>query len=184
MINTIIKDAEMHMQKSIESFNNELKKLRTGRANPSLIEHVKVDYYGTETALSHVATITVSDARTLVITPWEKAMIKPIEKAILNSDLGLNPVSDSNFLRVPLPALTEDRRKELVKIVKTAAEQSRVAVRNMRRDANSALKELVKKKEISEDDERKSQETVQKMTDKFIVEIDKIASTKEADLLG
>jgi len=183
MINSITKDAETHMQKTIDAFNADMKKLRTGRANPAMIEHLKVDYYGTETALSHIASIMVSDARTLVVTPWEKTMIKPIEKAILNADLGLNPISDVNSLRVPMPPLTEDRRKELVKVVKSTAEQSRVAIRNMRRDANAALKDLLKKKEINEDEERKAQDAIQKVTDKFIAEVDKIAESKEVDLL-
>lgn len=183
MINSITKDAEMHMQKAIDALNADMKKLRTGRANPALIEHLKVDYYGTETPMNHVATITISDARTLTVTPWEKPMVKPIEKAILNADLGLNPISDANSLRIPMPTLTEDRRKELVKLVKSSAEQSRIAIRNIRRDANAALKDLLKKKEISEDEERKAQDIVQKVTDKFIAEADKVALTKEADLL-
>lgn len=183
MINEITKNSENHMNKSIDNLKHELSKLRTGRAHPSLVEHIEVEYYGNKTTLSHIGAITVSDPRTLTITPWEKTMIKPIEKAIMTADLGLNPMSDSNAVRVPLPPLTEERRKDLVKVVKTTAEQSRVAIRNIRRDSNNALKELLKKKEISEDEERKAQDNIQKLTDKFIAEVDKIAAGKETDLM-
>lgn len=184
MIIQITKDAETHMLKAVESLKNEFTKLRTGRAHPGLLEHIKVDYYGTATGLSHVATITVSDARTLTVTPWEKTMVKPIEKAILAADLGLNPIADANLVRVPLPALTEERRKDLVRVVKNAGEASRVAIRNIRRDANNHLKDLLKKKEINEDDERRGQETVQKLTDKFIEEVDKAVASKETDVMS
>lgn len=184
MINQITKDAEAHMQKAVESLKTEFTKMRTGRAHPGLLEHIKVDYYGTDTALNHVATVTVSDARTLVITPWEKTLVKPIEKAILAADLGLNPISDANLVRVPLPPLTEERRKDLVRVVKNSGEQSKVVVRNIRRDANNHLKDLLKKKEINEDDERRGQETIQKLTDKFIDEIDKAVTAKEADVMA
>jgi len=183
MINEITKNSENLMKKAIDGLKHELSKLRTGRAHPSLVEHIEVEYYGNKTTLSHIGTITVSDPRTLMITPWEKSMIKPIEKAIMTSDLGLNPMSDSNGVRVPLPPLTEERRKDLVKIVKSTAEHSRVAVRNIRRDSNNALKDLLKKKEISEDEERKAQDNIQKLTDKYIAEVDKMASTKETDLM-
>lgn len=183
MLNEILKNAEVHMGKSLEMFKAELTKLRTGRAHSSLVENIKIDYYGTDTPLKHVATIAVSDARTITITPWEKTMLKPIEKAIMTADLGLNPIGDANFIRVPLPPLTEERRKELVKVVKSTAEHAKVNVRNIRRDANNDLKELLQEKEINEDDERRAQESVQKLTDKFIEDIDKIAAAKEADLM-
>lgn len=183
MINDIIKDTEIHMAKGFEVLQNELAKLRTGRAHPSIIEGVMVDYYGNASALKSVANITVSDPRTLTVTPWDKNMVKPIEKAIMNADLGLNPMSDGHVLRVPLPPLTEERRKDLVKVVKSTAEHARVTVRNMRRDANEKLKALLKQKSISEDDERKAQETIQKLTNKFVTKIDEAASIKEKDLL-
>lgn len=184
MIDAIIKNAEMQMQKSIENLKGEFGKLRAGRAHPGLVEHIKVDYYGNATALNHVASIVASDARTLTITPWEKTMIKPIEKAIMIADLGLNPMSDGNVVRIPLPALTEERRKELVKIVKTTTEHAKVGVRNLRRDANDHLKKMLKAKEISEDEEKRTQEGVQKLTDKYIAEIDKLTAAKEADLMA
>lgn len=183
MINDIAKNAEENMRKCVEALKSELAKLRTGRAHPSLVEHIEVEYYGSKTTISHVANITVSDPRTLSITPWEKSMIKPIEKAIMTADLGLNPVPDSNLIRVPLPPLTEERRKDLVKIVKSTAEHSRVAIRNIRRDANAAIKDLLKKKSITEDEERRAEESSQKLTDKFIAEIDKFAQAKETDLM-
>lgn len=180
----VIQDAEARMQKSIESFKHEVSKLRTGRAHPSLLEHLRVDYYGNATPLSQVANITVSDARTLVVTPWEKNMIGPIEKAIMTSDLGLNPATSGLLIRVPLPALTEERRKELIKVVKNEAEAARVSIRNGRRDANNLLKELLKKKEIAEDDERRLTDTVQKLTDKYIAEIEQLLAVKETDLMA
>lgn len=178
-----MKSTEASMQKAIEAFKAELTKIRTGRAHTSMVENIKVDYYGAETPLKNVATISISDPRTITITPWEKNMVKPIEKAIISADLGINPIADANLVRVPVPPLTEERRKELVKIVKNVAEQSRVAVRNIRRDANNDCKELLKEKEISEDDERHAQDGVQKLTDKFIAEIDKLASSKEAEVM-
>lgn len=183
MLNDLIKDIELDMYKSIETFKVELGKLRTGRANSSLVEGVKVDYYGNETTLKHVANIAVSDSRTIVITPWEKAMVKTVEKAILNAALGLNPVSDANLVRVPISPLTEERRKEMAKIVKTMAETARVSVRNVRREAMDQLKELLKKKEIDEDLEHRIQDSVQKTTDKFIGEIDKLVGIKETELM-
>ncbi len=180
----VIQDAEVRMQKSIDSFKQEVAKLRTGRAHPSLLEHLRVDYYGNDTPLSQVSNITVGDARTLVITPWEKRMVPVIEKAIMTSGLGLNPATSGEVIRVPLPALTEERRKELIKLVKNEAEAGRVSIRNVRRDANNALKELLKKKEIAEDEEKRLTDNVQKITDKYIAEIEKLLSAKEADLMA
>jgi ribosome recycling factor len=183
-MHTVTKDAETRMQKSIESFKHELTKLRTGRAHPSLLDHIRVDYYGTPTQLSQVSSITIGDARTLVITPWEKKLIAAIEKAIITSDLGLNPASTGDLIRVPLPPLTEDRRKELTKVVRTEAENARVSIRNVRRDANTAVKELLKKKTITEDDERRLEDLVQKLTDKYSAEVDQIAAAKEKELMA
>lgn len=183
MLNNISKNTELNMQKAIEAFKVEIGKLRTGRAHTSLVDSVKVEHYGSETLLKNVANIVVTDARTLTITPWEKSMVKPIEKAIINANLGLNPISDANLVRVPVPLLTEERRKEMVKVVKTIAETSRVSVRNLRRDAMTHLKDLLKKKEIDEDMDRRGQDLVQKITDKFVAEVDKLAQEKEADLL-
>lgn len=183
MLDEINKDTKTRMAKAIESFKNELSKLRTGRAHPSLLEHIKVDYYGNSTLLNQVASITISDPQTLSITPWDKSMIQPIEKAIINSDLGLNPVSAGTVIRVSLPPLTEERRKELVKVVKAEAENARVSVRNIRRDANNDIKELLKAKEIGEDEEHRAEDAIQKLTDSYIVEIDKILADKEKELL-
>lgn len=179
-----IKEAEVRMQKGIESFKQELSRLRTGRAHPSLLEHLRVDYYGNETPLTQVANVTVGDARTLVITPWEKKMIPVIEKAIMTSNLGLNPATSGDVIRVPLPALTEERRKDLIKVLKNEAEAARVSIRNARRDANNALKESLKKKEIAEDEERGLTESVQKQTDKFIAEVETLLAAKEKDLMA
>ncbi|MES2217971.1 MAG: ribosome recycling factor [Pseudomonadota bacterium] len=180
----VIKDVEVRMQKAIESFKHDIQKIRTGRAHPSLLEQIRVDYYGTETPLSQVANITVTDARTLSITPWEKRMTPVIEKAIHASNLGLNPATSSDVIRVPLPALTEERRKELSKIVRNEAEAARVSVRNARRDANNSLKEKLKNKEIAEDEERRLTDNIQKLTDKFIAEIDQLLGTKESELMA
>lgn len=180
----VIADAENRMRKSIESFKHEISKLRTGRAHPSLLDHIRVDYYGSETPLSQVANISIADARTLVITPWEKKMAQVIEKAIIASDLGLNPASSGDLIRVPLPALTEERRKELIKVVKSEAEAGRVSIRNVRRDANNALKELLKSKDIAEDEERRLSDSIQKLTDKYIAEVDQLLVSKEADLMA
>lgn len=179
-----IKDAEVRMQKSIEAFKQAMSKLRTGRAHPSLLDHIRVDYYGNETPLSQVANITIGDARTLVITPYEKRMTQVIEKAIMTSDLGLNPASSGDLIRVPLPALTEERRKDLIKVLKGEAEDARVSIRNGRRDANNALKEALKKKEIAEDEERRLTDSVQKLTDKYIAEVDSLFAVKETDLMA
>ncbi len=183
MINEILKDAENRMKKSVDSLQSELAKVRTGRAHPSLLEHITVDYYGSETPLSQVASIGVEDARTLTVTPWEKPMVQAVEKAIMKSDLGLNPNSAGTVIRIPMPQLTEDRRKDLVRVVRQEGENGKVAIRNIRRDANSDFKSLQKEKEISEDDEHKAQDQVQKLTDKYVSEIDDILKAKEADLM-
>ena len=184
MLNEIKKDAELRMQKSIEALKTAFVKIRTGRAHPSLLDHVTVDYYGSPVPLSQVANVSAEDARTLTVTPWEKPMVAVIEKAILNSDLGLNPNSAGTTIRVPLPPLTEERRKDLVKVVRGEAEGARVAIRNIRRDANDKLKVLQKDKQISEDDERRGQEAVQKTTDHYIKEVDVVLERKEQDLMA
>jgi len=183
MLEPIKKNAETKMQKAIEAFQSNLTKMRTGRAHPSLLDQIRVPYYGNEVPLSQVANITVSDSRTLSVAPWEKNLISAIEKAILIADLGLNPATSGNTIRVPLPALTEERRKEMIRIVRNEGEESRIAIRNIRRDANNELKELLKKKEITEDEERRTQETIQKLTDKSIAEVDKMLAAKEAELI-
>lgn len=183
MIAEIKQQVEKKMQKAVEVLANEMSKIRTGRANASLLDHVMVDYYGNETPLTQVANISAGDARTLLVTPWEKNMIPVIEKAILTSDLGLNPVTVGQVVRVPLPALNEERRKELIKVVRAEAELGRVAIRNVRRDANAQLKDLVKAKTISEDDERRGNDIIQKLTDQFIAAIDKELADKEKDLM-
>lgn len=183
MINQIKQDAEKKMIKTVESLRHEMSKIRTGRANASLLDHVQVDYYGNMTPLNQVANITSSDSRTLLVTPWEKSMTAAIEKAILTSDLGLNPATTGNAIRVPMPALTEERRKEMIRIVRTEAEQGRVSIRNIRRDANTHLKDLVKDKSVSEDDERRAGDLVQKITDKYIAEVDAVLAEKEKDLM-
>ncbi|HTM63560.1 MAG TPA: ribosome recycling factor [Gammaproteobacteria bacterium] len=180
----IIKDADARMRKCIDSFKVELSKLRTGRANPSILDHVRVDYYGSEMPINQVANITASDARTLTITPWEKNMVNPIDKAIRDSGLGLNPVTTGDLIRVPMPALNEERRKELIKVVRTEAESARVSIRNVRRDANAEIKNLLKAKEITEDAERSMGDDVQKITDKFVAEVDQVTTAKEADLMA
>jgi len=176
-------DAESRMAKSIDSLKDEMAKVRTGRAHPSLLSHIMVDSYGSMVPLSQVANVGIEDARTLTITPWERTMVQVIEKAIMTSDLGLNPNSAGTVIRVPMPALTEERRKDLVKVVKGEAENSRVAVRNVRRDANTSLKTLQKDKDISEDDERRGQDEVQKLTDQYIKSIDEVLASKEKDLM-
>lgn len=183
MLSNLTKDTESGMQKALEAFKVELTKLRTGRAHTSLVDGIKVEHYGNETTLKNVANIVVSDARTITITPWEKTMVKTIEKAIFNAGLGLNPVSDANLVRVPIPSLTEERRKEMAKVVKSIAETSRVAVRNIRREAMDKLKDLLKKKEIDEDMDHRTQDVVQKITDKFVAEIDKLMVAKEEELM-
>lgn len=183
MIDDILKDAKQRMKKSVDALENELSRMRTGRAHPSLLEHVKVDYYGSETPLSQVANINTDDARTLTVTPWEPPMVAAIEKAIINSDLGLNPNTAGTVIRVPVPPMTEERRKDMVKVVRGEAEGGRVAVRNVRRDANGDLKDLEKEKEISKDELRKGEEAVQKATDASIAEIDSILQKKEGELM-
>ena len=182
-VSELKQNADQKMQKSIESLKNDLSKVRTGRAHPSLLDQVHVDYFGSPTPLSQVANLTLIDARTIGVQPWEKNMIAPVEKAIRESDLGLNPASMGDLIRVPMPALTEERRKELVKVVKHEGENAKIAVRNIRRDANEHLKKMLKDKDISEDDERRAQDDVQKMTDKFVAEVDKLVTQKEADIM-
>ncbi len=182
-MSNIIKNIDVRMRKSVDAFKGEIAKLRTGRANPGILDHIRIDYYGTETPLNQVANITVTDARTLTIMPWEKNMTQPIEKAIMNSNLGLNPVTAGMVIRVPMPALNEERRKELIKVLRNEAESARVSIRNVRRDVNTELKESLKNKQITEDEERKVADEVQKVTNKFVAEIDQIAAAKEADLL-
>jgi ribosome recycling factor len=172
------------MAKSVEALKNDLHKVRTGRAHPGILDQVHVDYYGSMVPISQVANVSLLDARTISVQPWEKGMGPKIEKAIRESDLGLNPSSQGDLLRVPMPALTEERRKELTKVVRHEGENAKVAVRNLRRDANEHLKKLLKDKEISEDDERRAQEEVQKLTDRTVVEIDKLVQAKEADVLA
>ena len=171
------------MGKSAESLENELSRMRTGRAHPSLLENVKVDYYGAESPLSQVANINTEDARMLTVTPWEQSMVPAVEKAIINADLGLNPNTAGTVIRVPVPPMTEERRKDMVKMVRGEAENARVAVRNIRRDANGDLKELEKEKEISKDDLRRSEDSVQKLTDAAIKAIDEVLAKKETDLM-
>lgn len=183
MINEIKQDSEKRMKKTIEALHVDMTKIRTGRANVGLLDHVQVDYYGALTPLSQIANITASDSRTILVTPWEKSMVAAVEKAILTSDLGLNPATSGNAIRVPMPPLTEERRKELIKVVRNEGEQGKVSVRNVRRDANNQLKELVKDKTISEDDERRAAEVIQKLTDKYIAEIDALLVEKEKDLM-
>lgn len=180
----VVKDTEARMRKCIDAYKNEIAKLRTGRAHPSILDHVRVNYYGSDMAISQVANITTSDARTLTITPWEKSMVQPIEKAILNSDLGLNPATTGDIIRVPMPALNEERRRELIKVLKSEAETARVSVRNARRDANTEIKELLKSKAITEDDERRLGDDIQKITDKFVAEVDQLTAAKEIDLMA
>lgn len=183
MIEDIKKDAQDRMDKSIGALESAFAKIRTGRAHPSLLDSVHVDYYGTETPLSQVANIVVEDARTLMISPWEKPMIPKIEKAILKSDLGLNPSSTSDVVRIPMPPLTEENRRDLVKVARGEAENARVSIRNIRRDANNDLKEFLKEKEITEDDERRGQELIQKLTDEKVAAVDAALSAKESDLM-
>jgi ribosome recycling factor len=178
------KSAEQRMQKSIEALKADLGKVRTGRAHTGLLDHIVVDYYGTPTPIPQIGSVSLLDARTLAVTPWEKKLLQAVEKAIRDSDLGLNPASDGERVRVPMPALTEERRRDLIKVVRHEAENARVAVRNIRRDSNTHLKDMLKKKEIPEDQERKAQDDVQKLTDRFIAEIDKILQQKETDLLA
>ena len=177
------KNAEQKMQKSIETLKADLAKVRTGRAHTGILDHVMVEYYGNPTHLTQVANVTLVDARTIGVQPWEKKMIAVVEKAIRESDLGLNPSTQGDMIRVPTPPLTEERRKEMVKLVKSEAEDAKIAIRNIRRDANEGLKKLLKDKACSEDDERRAQDEVQKLTDKFVIEVDKLVAEKEKEVL-
>lgn len=183
MTEKIISDANRRMNKSLETLQHEMAKIRTGRAHPSLLEHVTVNYYGADVPLNQAANISVLDAQTLGITAWDKSTIPDIEKAILNSDLGLNPVTAGDVIRVPLPALTEERRKELIRVVRAESEKAKVAIRNVRRDANHSFKNMIKEKTISEDDERRAEEKVQKLTDDHITKVDQILEEKEKDMM-
>lgn len=183
-VTEIKKSADQKMAKSVETLKTDLHKIRTGRAHAGILDHLQVEYYGNPTPLNQVANVSVLDARTLGVAPWEKNMVAIVEKAIRDSDLGLNPASMGDVIRVPMPPLTEERRKDLIKVVKREAEDARVAVRNVRRDANHELKELLKSKDVSEDDERRAQDDVQKLTDRHIAEIDEVLAAKEADLMA
>jgi ribosome recycling factor len=184
MIADIKKNVEQKMAKSLDALKADFGKVRTGRAHTGILDHVTVDYYGSPTLVSQVANITLIDARTIGVQPWEKNMISPVEKAIRDADLGLNPSTNGDMIRVPMPMLTEERRRDLIKVVRNEAENAKVAVRNIRRDANEHLKKLLKDKEVGEDDERRAQEDVQKFTDRFVAEIDKALQAKETDLLA
>ncbi|AXS84966.1 MULTISPECIES: ribosome recycling factor [Marinobacter] len=184
MINDIKAEAEKKMKKSLESLHSAFNKIRTGRAHPSILDSVMVNYYGQETPLKQVASVNVEDNRTLTVSPWEKNLMPTIEKAIMSSDLGLNPATSGDIIRIPMPMLTEETRKEMVKQAKADAEHGRVSVRNARRDANSMIKELLKEKEITEDDERKGEEEIQKLTDRYIAEVEKMLKAKEEDLMA
>ncbi len=183
MIEAIRKDAEGRMKKSVESLRGELSRLRTGRASTALLETIKVDYYGTPTPIHQAATVAVADARTLTVTPWDKSQVPAIEKAIRDADLGLNPVTAGSVIRVPLPPLTEERRKEMTRLVRAEGENARVAIRNIRRDALHKLKELLKEKEIAEDEEKRAEDVIQKLTDRFVKEVDALVAAKEKDIL-
>jgi ribosome recycling factor len=183
MINDINKDARERMGKSVAAFDTDLKKLRTGRAHTSLLDHITVEYYGSEVPLSQVANIAVEDSRTITVSPWEKPMVSVVEKAIMTSDLGLTPATTGTLIRVPLPPLTEERRKDMIKVVRNEAEGARVAIRNIRRDAIGQIKELMKEKMVSEDEERRGEDAVQKLTDEFVAKIDAPLATKENELM-
>jgi ribosome recycling factor len=176
-------NADQKMQKSIETFKANLAKIRTGRASPGILEHIMVDYYGNHTPISQVANLGLADARTINVTPWEKNMVAVVEKAIRDSDLGLNPATQGAVIRVPMPPLTEERRKELTKVVKSEGEETKIAIRNLRRDANEHLKRLVKDKEISEDEERRAQDEIQKLTDRYVADVDKLVLEKDKEIM-
>ncbi len=184
MIADIKKTAETKMAKSVEALKQDLQKIRTGRAHTGLLDHLHVDYYGAPLPIAQCANVTLADARTIAVQPWEKKMVQVIEKAIRDSDLGLNPATSGDVIRVPMPALTEERRRDLIKVVRHEAENARIAVRNIRRDAIEHLRKLLKDHEVAEDDERHAQADVQKLTDRHIAEIDKVLATKEADLMA
>ena len=183
MIEEFKQDAEVRMRKSVESLKGELTKLRTGRAHTSLLEHITVDYYGSEVPINQVANISIADARTLTVTPWEKPMVSAVEKAIMNSGMGLNPASAGEVISVQLPPLTEERRKDMTRVVRQVGEGARVAILNIRRDVLGDIKKLLKEKEITEDDERRAQDDIQKITDKYIAQVDKLLEDKEKDLM-
>ena len=183
MLEDLKKDAVERMQKCVVAYRNELKRLRTGRASPSLLEHIRVEYYGNEVPLNQVANIALEDARTITVTPWEKTMVQVIEKAIMKSDLGLMPNTAGTVIRVPMPPLTEERRRDLAKVVRHEAENARVAVRNVRRDVNNEIKDMLKEKLLSQDDERRAQDEVQKLTDKHVAEIEQVLAEKEKELM-
>ncbi len=183
MIKEILADAETRMRKSVEALRSELVKIRTGRAHPSLLDQIMVDYYGTDTPINQVANVTVEDSRTLAVAPWEKQMVAVVEKAIMNSGLGLNPSTAGNLIRIPMPPLTEERRKELVKVVKNDGENAKIAIRNIRRDANSDFKDLLKEKDISEDESHQAEDSVQKHTDKYVTSIEEVVAVKEKELM-
>ncbi len=183
MIAELKKVSESKMQKSLESLKNDLQKVRTGRAHTGLLDHIQVDYYGSMVPVNQIANITLIDARTIGVQPWEKNMASKVEKAIRDSDLGLNPAAQGELIRVPMPALTEERRRDLIKVVKNEGESAKVAIRNLRRDANTQLKDALKKHEIPEDDERKTQDDIQKLTDRYVSEVDKMLALKEAELM-
>jgi len=183
MIEEILADAELRMGKSVEALRSELVKIRTGRAHPSLLDQIVVDYYGTDTPINQVANVTVEDSRTLAVAPWEKQMVAVVEKAIINSGLGLNPSTAGNLIRIPMPPLTEERRKELVKVVKNDGENAKIAIRNIRRDANSDFKDLLKEKDISEDESHQAEDSVQKHTDKYVASVDEVIAVKEKELM-
>ncbi|SEL83433.1 ribosome recycling factor [Pseudoxanthomonas sp. GM95] len=184
MLNDIKNDAQTRMNKSVESLRHDLTKLRTGRATTALVDHLKVNYYGSDMPLTQVASVVVSDARSLTITPWEKQMVSAVEKAILGSDLGLTPNTAGTVIRINIPALTEERRKDLSKVVHSNGEDSKVAIRNIRRDANQQVKDLLKEKEVTEDDVRRSEEEIQKITDKAIKDVDEVVKAKEQELMA
>lgn len=184
MIADVKKSAEQKMQKSLEALKTDFSKVRSGRPHTGLLDHIMVDYYGTPTPINQVANISLPDARTIGVVPWDKKMLNSIEKAIRDSDLGLNPMTIGDMVRVPMPPLTEERRRELAKIVKSEAESARVAMRNVRRDANAQMKELLKDKQISEDEDRRGQEEIQKLTDRYIAEVDKLLQAKENELMA
>src|SRR3954452_16632693 len=183
MISDIKKSAEQKMQKSLDALKMDLGKVRTGRAHTGLLDHITVDYYGAPTAINQVANLNLADARTITVAPWEKKMLSSVEKAIRNSDLGLNPVTVGELIRVPMPPLTEERRRDLAKVVRHEAENARVAVRNVRRDVNQDLKDMLKEKLVSQDDDRRAQDDVQKLTDKYVAEIDQVLAEKEKELM-
>jgi len=184
MIADLKKSAELKMQKSLEALKTDLAKVRTGRAHTGILDHVMVDYYGSPTAINQIANITLVDSRTIGVAPWEKKMVGAVERAIRDSDLGLNPSSQGDLIRVPMPALTEERRKELIKVVKHEGEGAKVAIRNIRRDANAHLKDMLKDKAISEDDDRRAQEEIQKITDRYVADVDKMLQVKETELMA